>query len=342
MIAIELCERALIPDWLTRLGMRRLLARRIERETGRAQAARKAFLDSLETGPIAVSTDDANAQHYEVPERFFQTVLGKHLKYSCGYWDETTQTLDESEAAMLALTCERAALRDGLRILELGCGWGSITLWMAKHYPNATIVAVSNSSSQKKYIDEQAHARGLHNINVITADINDFQTTEEFDRVVSVEMFEHMRNYKELMRRIASWLAPGGQLFVHIFCHREFAYPFEEAGKYEWISRNFFTGGTMPAENTLLSFQTDLKLQEQWRISGQHYEKTANAWLEKADQHREAVLALFNNVYGEAQAHRWLQRWRMFFLACAELFGYDEGNQWLVGHYRFGKTGNPD
>jgi len=339
--AIELCERSLLPDWLTRLGMRRLLARRIVRESKRDQAAREAFLRALETGPIAVHTEDANAQHYEVPEQFFQTVLGKHLKYSCGYWDDKTQTLDESEAAMLALTCERAALEDGLRILELGCGWGSITLWMAEHYPNAQIVAVSNSTTQKQYIDEQAASRQLHNIEVITSDINEFRTTEVFDRVVSVEMFEHMRNYRELMDRIASWLAPNGQLFVHIFCHREFAYPFEEAGKYEWISRNFFTGGTMPAENTLLRFQSELTLQAQWRISGQHYARTANAWLEKADQHQESVLTLFKNVYGEDHADRWLQRWRMFFMACAELFGYDKGNQWLVGHYRFAKTSNP-
>ncbi|MDH3282038.1 MAG: class I SAM-dependent methyltransferase, partial [Gammaproteobacteria bacterium] len=268
---------------------------------------------------------------------FFQTVLGKYLKYSCGYWDQAEQTLDDAEAAMLALTCERAALHDGQRILELGCGWGAVTLWMAEQYPASQIVAVSNSNTQKRFIDQQAAARRLSNVQVITADINDFSPATDFDRVVSVEMFEHARNYQELMRRIASWLAPAGQLFVHIFCHREFAYPFEERGRYDWMSRYFFTGGTMPSETTLLQFQDRLTLDQQWRVSGLHYARTANAWLRNTDDNREAVLSIFKQVYGPAEADRWLQRWRMFFMACAELFGYANGEEWLVGHYRFEK-----
>ena len=342
MNAIELCERSLIPDGLTRLGMRRLMAQRLTRESTKDRATHGGFTERLRSGPIAIHTDDANAQHYEVPEQFFQAVLGKHLKYSCGYWPAGTLTLDDAEAAMLALSCERAALEDGQRILELGCGWGSLTLWMAEHYPQAKIVAVSNSSSQKRYIDRQANGRNLNNIEVRTADINDFEPPGMFDRVVSIEMFEHMRNYRELMHRVHAWLRPGGKLFVHIFCHREFAYPFQDDGEYDWMSRYFFTGGTMPAENTLLAFQDDLKLEQQWRVPGTHYERTSNAWLEKTDQNKAAIVSLFTEVYGPDNANRWLQRWRMFFMACAELFGYDNGNQWLVSHYRFSKAGSSD
>lgn len=339
MNAIDLCESSLLPDWLTRVGMRRLMARRLKSEAQKDLSTRELFRNALQTGPIAVHTDLANRQHYEVPERFFRTVLGKHLKYSCGYWDGTTRTLDQAEAAMLALTCERAALGDGMRILELGCGWGAVTLWMAEHYPASQIVAVSNSTTQKRFIDQQAASRQLRNVRVVTADVNDFSPDGIFDRVVSVEMFEHVRNYEELMRRVASWLTPTGQLFVHIFCHREFAYPFEEDGQYDWMSRNFFSGGTMPSETTLLGFQAALTLDQQWRVSGKHYERTANAWLQNTDEHYDDVLSIFEHVYGPSEAARWVQRWRMFFMACAELFGYENGQQWLVGHYRFNKPG---
>jgi len=213
-----------------------------------------------------------------------------------------------------------------------------VTLWMAEHYPASEIVAVSNSSSQKHFIEQQAASRQLRNVQVITADVNDFAAGGVFDRIVSVEMFEHVRNYEELMRRIASWLTPEGQLFVHIFCHREFAYPFEADGQYDWMSRNFFSGGTMPSETTLLDFQSVLTLEEQWRVSGTHYERTANAWLQKTDDNYHEVLSIFKAVYGQKDAARWVQRWRMFFMACAELFGYNNGDEWLVGHYRFKQT----
>lgn len=339
MNVIELCERALLPDWLTRAGMRRLLGQRLKAEAQRSSNAQQAFRQALRIGPIAVHTDAANAQHYEVPEAFYQLVLGENLKYSCCHWDDNTVSLDQAEASMLALTCDRAALRDGMRVLELGCGWGAVTLWMAEHYPNSSFVAVSNSTSQKRFIDEQAQSRRLNNIEIVTADINDFSSTEQFDRVISVEMFEHVRNYEELMRRVASWLAPEGQLFVHIFCHQAFAYPFEDEGQSDWMSRHFFTGGTMPSESMLLEFQDDLVLEQQWRVSGQHYEKTANAWLQRIDAHADEVRSIFQTAYEIQDADRWIQRWRMFFMACAELFGYDDGREWMVGHYRFSKKG---
>ena len=283
---------------------------------------------------MAVHTDAANSQHYEVPATFFETVLGDHLKYSACHWSPGTANLSEAEAQMLALSCERADLKDGQRVLELGCGWGSLTLWIAQHYPNSRITAMSNSASQREHILERAASHGLTNVEVITCDVNAFETEQRFDRVVSVEMFEHVRNYEVLMRRIAGWLVEGGALFVHIFCHRELMYPFEEHDESDWMSRHFFTGGLMPAEDTLLRFQGALAIEEQWRVSGTHYERTANAWLENIDARRAQVLPVLEAAYG-GDAARWLQRWRMFFMACAELFGYDNGREWMVAHYRF-------
>ncbi|MCS3902344.1 cyclopropane-fatty-acyl-phospholipid synthase [Methylohalomonas lacus] len=342
MTPIELCERGLVPDRLTRIGMRRLMRQRLNDEFRDAEqqfARYQQLLTDFSHGPIAVATDKANEQHYEVPAEFFQLSLGRHLKYSSGYWPVGVDNLDAAEAAMLALTCERAELDDGMDILELGCGWGSVTLWMAEHYPRALITAVSNSASQKAHIMEQCRQRGIDNVRIVTADINEFAGDRHFDRIVSVEMFEHVRNHAELMQRISGWLKPGGKLFVHIFCHRLLTYPFETEGEDNWMGRHFFTGGLMPSENYLLNFQQQLLLDAQWRLSGRHYARTAEAWLENTDCHRARILALFRDVYGDTQAAIWLQRWRMFYMACAELFGYEDGNQWLVGHYRFRKNG---
>jgi cyclopropane-fatty-acyl-phospholipid synthase len=237
---------------------------------------------------------------------------------------------------MLAVTAERAGLADGQDVLELGCGWGSLTLWMAEHYPASRITAVSNSRTQREFILARAAERGLRNVEVITADANVFATERRFDRVVSVEMFEHMRNYAVLMERISTWLRPGGKLFVHIFCHRSLMYPFTTDREDDWMGRYFFTGGLMPAESTLLYFQDHLRLEEQWRVSGVHYEKTSNAWLANMDARRDAVLQVLRGAYG-AEAERWFHRWRMFFMACAELFGFDGGTQWWVAHYRFAR-----
>ncbi len=338
-LLIDLCERGLIPDRLTRFGMRRLMAGRLASETadrgeGQFDEFRRRLAD-LRQSPVAIETAKANEQHYEVPAAFFQRVLGPHLKYSGCWYDATTRSLGEAEEAMLRLTSARAELADGQKILELGCGWGSLTLWMAAHYPGSRITAVSNSASQREFILGQARERGLANVEVITADANVFATDQRFDRVVSVEMFEHMRNYATLMERIAGWLQPGGKLFVHIFCHRSLMYPFTVEGDEDWMARYFFTGGLMPAEHTLLHFQEHLTLEDQWRVSGTHYERTANDWLANQDRERDAVMAVLTQAYGPGEAARWFQRWRMFFMAVAELFGYAGGTEWLVAHYRF-------
>ena len=339
---INACERRWVPDAAIRIGMRRLLAQRLRREShGHPQARNeheRALMRELARGPIAVDTGAANEQHYELPARFFELVLGTHCKYSSGYWPGSVSSLDEAEATMLALSCERAELGNGQKILELGCGWGALTLWMAAHYPDSHVTAVSNSVSQRQFIEARAREYGLANVHVITSDINEFAIEPGFDRVVSLEMFEHMRNYALLMQRIGSWLRPGGKLFVHIFCHREYVYPFEDANAYDWIARHFFTGGVMPSASTLLHFQQALQLEERWLMSGTHYERTADAWLENLDGAAADVLDVLAGTYGDEQAPLWLQRWRMFFMACAELFGYRDGSEWMVAHYRFGRS----
>ena len=271
-----------------------------------------------------------------MPARFFELCLGKRLKYSSCYYPRGDETLDQAEEAMLALYGERAQLADGQRILELGCGWGSLTLWMAERFPAARITGVSNSHGQREHILAQAAARGLRNVEILTRDVNRLQLDARFDRVVSVEMFEHMRNYETLLRHIAGWLEDDGKLFVHIFCHRELMYPFETDGDDNWMGRYFFTGGLMPGFDTLSHFQQHLRLEEQWKVSGIHYQRTANHWLQNQDRHRAEVMRVLRAAYGD-EAPRWHQRWRMFWMACAELFGYAGGNEWLVGHYRFSK-----
>ncbi|MEZ5454753.1 MAG: cyclopropane-fatty-acyl-phospholipid synthase family protein [Lysobacteraceae bacterium] len=339
MTLIELCERGWIPDPLLRWGIRRLCRERLRAEHGhdieQTWARFQQVLDALRESPLAIETDAANAQHYEFPARFFELCLGKRLKYSSCLYPNGNETLDEAEEQMLGLYAERAALRDGQRILELGCGWGSLTLYMAERFPASRIVAVSNSNSQREHIMAQCRARGLGNVEVRTCDVNALQLTQQFDRIVSVEMFEHVRNYAELLRRIRGWLADDGLLFVHIFCHRELMYPFETEGDDNWMGRYFFTGGLMPAADTFLHFQSDMRLKQQWRLSGRHYQQTANHWLQNQDAHAKEVLALFRATYGPDAAALWVQRWRMFWMACAELFGYQDGDQWLVGHYLF-------
>lgn len=337
MSAIELAERGMLPDWLVRYGIRRLLAQRSRQlkiaNLEEQQAATAEFVQELKMSPLAVSVDAANEQHYEVPAEFFKIVLGPRLKYSCCVFAERSSSLEQAEEEALRLTCQRAKIEDGMDVLELGCGWGSLTIWMAVSFPNSRIVAVSNSHRQREYIQARCEKLGLANVEVITSDICDFETDRIFDRVVSVEMFEHLRNYQELLRRISSWLRPDGKLFVHTFCHRSMPYLFQTEGANDWLGRHFFTGGMMPSHNLLLHFQEHVSLDEQWSISGLQYARTCEAWLNNLDRNREEVQALFESDTDRNAAKIMVQRWRIFFLACAELFRYRHGEEWFVGHY---------
>jgi len=338
---IDLAERGRLPDSLVRIGIRRLLAER-SREQSRGGVEARAesmtrLLARMDASPIAVDTASANDQHYEVPPDFFRHMLGPRLKYSCGYWPTEECSLAVAEEEMLALTSERAGLADGQNILELGCGWGSLTMWMAERLPNARIVAVSNSTGQRLHIEAECRRRAIANVEVVTADMNEFAPTGRFDRIVSVEMFEHMRNYRRLLERVSSWLTSDGALFVHVFCHRSFAYFYEPAGPRDWMSREFFTGGIMPSDDLLLRFQDDLTIESQWRVGGRHYQRTLEAWLERLDEHRSVALQILGDVHGADMAARQLQKWRLFLLACSELFGSAGGNDWYVAHYRFAK-----
>ncbi|NNH01748.1 cyclopropane-fatty-acyl-phospholipid synthase family protein [Acinetobacter sp. ANC 5414] len=339
--SLKLVESGLIPDQAIRAAIRALSKKRLIQE-GRydpEQAAQRYMdvLNMLKSSEIAVATDKANEQHYELPTEFFQAVLGKRLKYSACYFPNEKTTLDEAEENALQLYAERAQLKDGQHILELGCGWGSLTLWMAEHYPNAKITAVSNSATQRQHIQAQAQARGFSNLKVITCDVNVLELeSASFDRVVSVEMFEHVRNYQRLFEKIQGWLKADGLLWCHIFCHRFLHYPFEIQSEYDWMSKYFFTGGLMPSASTFLHFQQHLELSQHWQWSGTHYEKTANAWLDNMDRQQAELKPLFQQVYGK-DAAAWWQRWRIFFMACAELFGLEQGQEWVVGHFLFKK-----
>jgi len=343
-IAIQAAERALLPDRSIRWGIRRLLRKRLQELTQASKSGQSAvdpaWLDQMRASPIALDIEAANAQHYEVPASFYEICLGRYRKYSSAWWDEDTHDLDQAEARMLALTCERAQLADGQRILELGCGWGSLSLWMAGQYPHASILAVSNSLSQGCYIRKQAQALGLDNLQVVTVDMNDFAPKGRFDRVVSVEMIEHMRNWEALLERVASWLEPTGSLFLHFFSHRVFSYPFEDRGDSDWMARHFFTGGLMPSHDLLSRLDIDLEVDADWCESGTHYARTAEAWLRNLDTYRPLLLEILEQKarLSPKDAERQLQRWRIFFLSCAELFGYANGSEWRVSHYRLRPT----
>jgi|TARA_B110000438_G_scaffold12159_1_gene11896 cyclopropane-fatty-acyl-phospholipid synthase len=341
---IKMAEDGYLPDSLIRLGIKRLCKVRIDWAESVGPDAveehHQKWVDTLKQSPIALVPEKANEQHYEVPPKFFEYVLGSQLKYSSGFWPDGVTSLDQSEEKMLQLTCQRAELIDGQDILELGCGWGSLTCFMATLFPNSNITAVSNSKDQKKFILERCASSGITNVEIITADMNDFNINKVFDRVVSVEMFEHMRNYKTLLGRINSFLKDEGKLFIHIFSHRDLVYPFEDKGEGDWMAREFFSGGIMPSHHLLLYFQEDLKIESTWKLSGEHYQKTSLEWLKKIDQNKKKVLEIFKEVYGDENAWRWFQRWRIFFMSCEELFGFQNGTQWGVSHYRFIKREN--
>ena len=340
-LAIQLAEAGKLPDVLVRKGIRQLVATRLadisanDCETGMASLS--TFVTNMRGAAIAPVPELANAQHYEVPAEFFHLSLGAQRKYSSCFWMPETKDLDEAEILALNQTCDHADIKDGQSILELGCGWGSLSLWMATHYPNAQITGVSNSNSQREYIMHLAKSMGVTNLNILTADMNVFEAPSTYDRVVSVEMFEHMRNWQVLYGKVASWLKPNGKFFKHIFVHRNTPYLFEAEYDDDWMSRFFFSGGMMPSDDLPLHFQDNLKLAQRWRWDGTHYEKTANAWLQNMDANAELITPILVQTYGAKDAEMWRNRWRMFYMACAELFGYNNGQQWWVTHYLFEK-----
>ena len=338
----SLLESDKIPDFLIRKGIRKNLELRIKQESAETLEEQHQrfmnFVEKLRQSPIAIETKAANEQHYEVPTRFFQLALGKHLKYSSGYWKPGVTSIDQSEEDMLSLTCERAELKDGQDVLECGCGWGSLSMYMAARFPKSKITGVSNSRTQKIFIDQQAKDRGLTNLTIITADMNVFETNKRFDRIVSVEMFEHMRNYQFLMERLSGFLVENGRMFIHIFTHKYFAYFYDVKDESDWMAKYFFTGGVMPSDHLLLYFNDHFRIEKHWRVSGTHYSKTSEAWLANMDKHKAEIFPLFETTYGKGQATKWWVYWRIFFMACAELWGYKNGEEWFVSHYLFKKA----
>ena len=340
---LDWTERGLVPDSVLRAGIRRLCRQRLK-DIGANDievSSRKLedFIEQMNGSPVAPIPEVANEQHYEVPPEFFSAVLGLHAKYSCCYWGNGAGSLDQAEADALKITCETAGIEDGMSVLDLGCGWGSLSLWIAEQYPACKVISISNSAPQGEHIRALAVERGLENIEVFTQDMNHFEAAQRFNRIVSVEMFEHMRNYRELFSRVSSWLEPDGRFFMHIFCHRSCAYEFLDEGPSDWMGRHFFSGGIMPSDDLPLRFQEDLRLLRRDRWNGANYEKTANAWLANMDADKDHILPILVETYGEENAERWFQRWRIFFMACAELFGFDDGREWYVNHYLFGLSG---
>lgn len=338
---ISLAEKGTLPDALIRIGIRKLNQKRLSilknTSVEKLEELHQAWVDELIDSPIALVPEKANEQHYEVPPEFFEQVLGSQLKYSSGYWPIGTNSLNESEAAMLKTTFQRAQIEDGMDIIELGCGWGSFTCFIARELPNARITAVSNSIDQRKFIKQRCEKDGLTNVEVITADMNSFSIKKRFDRVISIEMFEHMRNYRELLKRISGIINADGKFFIHIFSHNSLAYPYEDQGPGDWMAREFFSGGQMPSHRLLLHFQDHLKVEKVWRISGTHYAKTSQAWLNRMDKNKKIILDIFKEIYGIDKAKLWFQRWRIFFMACEELFGMCNGKEWGISHYLYSK-----
>lgn len=337
-----MAESGMIPDALIRIGIRRLLRHRIGEITPPDSEAthhtKRDFLAAMGRESVALFTEEANDQHYELPPAFFTHILGERLKYSCCYYPTGRETLAQAEEKMLALYDERAYIADGQDILELGCGWGSLTLWMGERYPQARITAVSNSHAQRHYIEARCREQQLNNVQVVTCDANEFTAgAERFDRVISIEMFEHLRNWRQILARIDGWLRPQGLAFLHVFCHRHYPYLFEVHDGNDWMSQHFFTGGLMPSADLFYHFQQDLVVADHWYFNGTHYAHTARHWLENMDRCREQILPILSEHYGADQATIWFQRWRMFFMSCEELWGLDAGEEWGVTHYLLAK-----
>ena len=340
-LGIGLAERGALPDPLLRRAIRGVVAGRQRDLRAQRIPDQKVFRDELASGPIAVETAAANAQHYEWPPELFVHALGPRLKYSSAHWGPTVTDLADAEERMLALTCERAGIEDGMRVLDLGCGWGSFTLWVAEHYPEARVLAVSNSGPQREFIEARCRELGTDRVSVVTADVNAFSAPRHFDRVVSIEMFEHMRNWALLLERISGWLVPEGRLFLHYFANRRYAYPYEDEGASDWMARHFFSGGIMPSEHLVAEYPAHMSVEQSWRVNGNHYAETCDAWLRNLDEARTELQPVYERVVGRDGTEVAHNRWRMFFIACAELFRYGGGEEWFVAHHRLAPTGAP-
>ena len=342
--AVDWTETGLVPDSVIRAGIRRLLDRKLKEihatDVEKSAIIKNRFVAMMSGSPVALVPELANEQHYEVPAEFFSEVLGQNRKYSCCYWPSGVEDLESAEEAALQVTVERAGIENGMKVLDLGCGWGSLSLWIAEHFPNASVTSVSNSRSQHDFITNAARNRGLANVEVHVADMNDFAAPGTYDRIVSVEMFEHMRNYPELFRRIKSWLEPEGRFFMHIFCHRTTPYEYIDKGPSDWMSRHFFSGGIMPSADLPMRIGGDLAVESHWQWNGDHYARTLRAWLQRMDSRRNAVMPILEETYGKEQADRWRMRWRIFFMACEELFAFNDGREWYVGHYLLKRVGD--
>ena len=329
-------QRDLLPDSVLRLGSRWGARARVRQEgVGGVEETEyriRALIERMSSGPIAEATDVANEQHYELPPEFFGLFLGPRRKYSGCLWSDGVSDLAGAEEAMLALTCARAGIADGMKILDLGCGWGSLSLWLAERYPRAEILGVSNSNSQREWIMAEAERRGLTNLEIRTQDVNDFGADGDgfaFDRVVSIEMFEHMRNWKELLRRISTWLEPDGKCWIHVFTHRTLPYLFEGT----WAAERFFTAGLMPSHELFSFFQDDLVLADRWVVDGTHYARTLQAWLRRLDANRDEALRILGRTAPPTKARQLLGTWRLFLLSTDEIWSHKHGDEWLVSHY---------
>ncbi|EOQ95020.1 cyclopropane-fatty-acyl-phospholipid synthase [Leptospira wolbachii serovar Codice str. CDC] len=333
----SLLEKDIFPDWLIRFRIRQLLNLRIKQERKESVTAqlqhKMNYVNELKKSPIAVHTEAANEQHYEVPSDFFTYVMGPRMKYSSGYWPSLDTSFAESEEEMLRITVERAEIKNGMKVLDLGCGWGSISLYIAEHFPKSKVTGVSNSKTQKEFIDKRAKERGLKNLTIITKDMNDFTTKDKFDRIVSVEMLEHMKNYEKLFEKLSKFLVADGKFFIHIFTHKEFAYPFEVIDETDFMAKYFFTGGQMPSDDLFLYFQKDFLIENHWVVNGTHYARTSEAWYDNMILNKDKLLPILASTYGEKEKTKWFVYWKVFFLACAELWDYRNGEEWFVSHY---------
>lgn len=340
-IMVGSLEKNLLPDAVIRRLTRLLLASRLRsgyKPTSQLQLSDLLhFVHSLREMPIAIQTEKPKSQHYELPTSFFKLVLGKHMKYSCCYFSDEVTNLDMAEKAMLDLYCERAQLKDGHAVLDVGCGWGSLVLYIAQNYSNCRITGICNSVTQKAFIEERCSDLQLQNVEIKVADISTFEMDGSYDRIFSIEMFEHMKNYRDLLKKLSNWMKPDGLLFVHYFCHKAFAYHFEDVNDDDWITRYFFTGGTMPSANLLLYFQDDVSVVSHWLVDGKHYAQTSEEWLKRMDSNLGSIRPIMESTYGEDSATKWTVYWRTFFIAVAELFGYNNGDEWMVAHFLFKK-----